>query len=123
MLSTVKPFGVELRSILDDWKRSLLLEIILAGIVVGTTLVDVIRVVSTVFVDLEADPLSAVGDTVALSPRHCTSAESCTDSTCVWTQCIPADRKRRRYGGPSTDQEDLWVRFPVAAGSSHTKDV
>ena len=22
-----------------------------------------------------------------------------------------------------TDQEDLWVRFPVAAGSSHTKDV
>ena len=26
-------------------------------------------------------------------------------------------------GGPSTDQEDLWVRFPVAAGSSHTKDV
>ena len=26
-------------------------------------------------------------------------------------------------GGPSTDQEDLWVRFLVAAGSSHTKDV
>ena len=26
-------------------------------------------------------------------------------------------------GGPSTDQEDLWVRFPVAAGSSHTKDI
>ena len=26
-------------------------------------------------------------------------------------------------GGPSTDQEDLWVRFPVAAGSSYTKDV
>ena len=24
---------------------------------------------------------------------------------------------------PSTDQEDLWVPFPVAAGSSHTKDV
>ena len=23
----------------------------------------------------------------------------------------------------STDQEVLWVRFPVAAGSSHTKDV
>ena len=35
----------------------------------------------------------------------------------------PADRKRRRKGGPSTDQEDLWVGFPVAAGSSHTKDV
>ena len=35
----------------------------------------------------------------------------------------PADRKRRHYGGPSTDQEVLWVRFPVAAGSSHTKDV
>ena len=33
----------------------------------------------------------------------------------------PADRKRRRKGGPSTDQEVLWVRFPVAAGSSHTK--
>ena len=26
-------------------------------------------------------------------------------------------------GGLSTDQEVLWVRFPVAAGSSHTKDV
>ena len=24
---------------------------------------------------------------------------------------------------PSTDHEVLWVRFPVAAGSSHTKDV
>ena len=24
---------------------------------------------------------------------------------------------------PSTDQEDLWIRFPVAAGSSHTIDV
>ena len=35
----------------------------------------------------------------------------------------PADRKRRRKGGPSTDQEDLWVRFLVGAGSSHTKDV
>ena len=35
----------------------------------------------------------------------------------------PDDRKRRREGGPSTDEEDLWVRFPVAAGSSHTKDV
>ena len=34
-----------------------------------------------------------------------------------------AYRKRRREGGPSTDQEVLWVRFPVAAGSSHTKDV
>ena len=27
----------------------------------------------------------------------------------------PADRKRRRYGGPSTDQEDLWVQFSVDA--------
>ena len=35
----------------------------------------------------------------------------------------PADRKRRQKGGPSTDQEDLWVRFLVAAGSSHTKDI
>ena len=35
----------------------------------------------------------------------------------------PADRKRRQWGAPSTDQEDLWVRFPVAAGSSPTKDV
>ena len=26
-------------------------------------------------------------------------------------------------GRPSTDQNVLWVRFPVAAGSSHTKDV
>ena len=26
-------------------------------------------------------------------------------------------------GGPSTDQEALWVRYPIAAGSSHTKDV
>ena len=34
----------------------------------------------------------------------------------------PADRKRRRQGGPSTDQEVLWVRFPIGAGSSHTKD-
>ena len=25
-------------------------------------------------------------------------------------------------GGLSTDQEDLWVRFPVTAGPSHTKD-
>ena len=30
----------------------------------------------------------------------------------------PADRKRR----PSTNQEVLWVLFPVGAGSSHTKD-
>ena len=28
----------------------------------------------------------------------------------------PADRKRRRLGGPSTDQEDLWFQFPIAAG-------
>ena len=28
----------------------------------------------------------------------------------------------RRLGGPSTDQEDLWVQFPIGAGSSHTKD-
>ena len=35
----------------------------------------------------------------------------------------PADHKMCRYRGPSTDQEVLWVRFPVAAGSSHTKDV
>ena len=34
----------------------------------------------------------------------------------------PADRKRRQKGGPSTDQEDLWVLFPVGAGPSHTKD-
>ena len=34
----------------------------------------------------------------------------------------PADRKRQRYGGPSTNQQVLWVRFPVGAGSSHTKD-
>ena len=26
-------------------------------------------------------------------------------------------------GGPSTDQEVLRVRFPVGAGSSHTKDI
>ena len=26
-------------------------------------------------------------------------------------------------GGPRTDQEVLWLRFPVGAGSSHTKDV
>ena len=26
-------------------------------------------------------------------------------------------------GGPSTDQEDLWVLLTVYAGSSHTKDV
>ena len=25
-------------------------------------------------------------------------------------------------GGPSTDQEVLWVRFLVGSGSSHTKD-
>ena len=35
----------------------------------------------------------------------------------------PTYGKRRRLGGLSTDQEDLWVRFPVATGSSHTKDV
>ena len=35
----------------------------------------------------------------------------------------PANRKRQRWGGPSTDQEVLWVRFPVGAGSSHIKDV
>ena len=35
----------------------------------------------------------------------------------------PADRKRRRYGGFSTDQVVLWVQFPVGAGSRHTKDV
>ena len=35
----------------------------------------------------------------------------------------PADRKKRREGATSTDQEDSWVRFPVAAGSSHTIDV
>ena len=34
----------------------------------------------------------------------------------------PADRKRRRYGGPNTDQEVLWIQFLVGAGSSHTKD-
>ena len=32
---------------------------------------------------------------------------------------VPADRKRRRLGGPSTHQEVLWVQFPVDAGSSH----
>ena len=32
----------------------------------------------------------------------------------------PADRKRRRSG---TDQEVLWVRFPVAAGFCHSKEV
>ena len=26
-------------------------------------------------------------------------------------------------GGTSTDQEDLWVRFSVGAGPSHTKDI
>ena len=31
----------------------------------------------------------------------------------------PADLK----GDDRGDQEDLWVRFPVAAGSSHTKDI
>ena len=31
--------------------------------------------------------------------------------------------RNRLQGGPSTDQEGLWVRFPVAAGSSRTKDV
>ena len=35
----------------------------------------------------------------------------------------PADRKRQRTAGPSTDQEDLWVRFPVGAWPSHTKDI
>ena len=34
-----------------------------------------------------------------------------------------AERKRRQQGGPTTYQEVLWVRFPVGAGSSHTKDV
>ena len=34
----------------------------------------------------------------------------------------PADRKRRQYGGPSTVQVVLWVQFPIASGSSHTKD-
>ena len=34
----------------------------------------------------------------------------------------PADRKRRQLGEPSTDQEDLLVRFLVAAGPSYTKD-
>ena len=33
----------------------------------------------------------------------------------------PADCKRRRKGGSSTNQEVLLVRFPVGAGSSHTK--
>ena len=35
----------------------------------------------------------------------------------------PAERKRRRKGGLSTDQVVIWVQFPVAAGSSHTKDI
>ena len=34
----------------------------------------------------------------------------------------PADCKRRRYGGPSTDQVVLLDQFPVGDGSSHTKD-
>ena len=34
----------------------------------------------------------------------------------------PADRNRRRQGGPSTDQVVLWVQFPVDARFSHTKD-
>ena len=34
-----------------------------------------------------------------------------------------ANRKMQQLGGPSTDQVDLWVRFPVGAGPSHTKDV
>ena len=34
----------------------------------------------------------------------------------------PADRKRQQQGASSTDQEDLWVSFPVGAGPSHTKD-
>ena len=29
----------------------------------------------------------------------------------------PAYRKRRRLGGPSMEQEVLWVRFPIDAGS------
>ena len=33
----------------------------------------------------------------------------------------PADCKQRRKGGSSTNQEVLLVRFPVSAGSSHTK--
>ena len=35
----------------------------------------------------------------------------------------PAHHKRRRQGGPGTDQVVLWVQFPVGADPSHTKDV
>ena len=35
----------------------------------------------------------------------------------------PADRKIQQKGGSSTDQVVLWARFPVGAGSSHTKDI
>ena len=35
----------------------------------------------------------------------------------------PADRKRQREGGPSTDPVVSWVQFRVGAGSSHTKDI
>ena len=31
---------------------------------------------------------------------------------------VPADHKRQQYGGPSIDQEVLWVQFPVGAGST-----
>ena len=33
----------------------------------------------------------------------------------------PADLKKDDRGGASTDQEVLWVQFPIGAGSSHTK--
>ena len=36
---------------------------------------------------------------------------------------VPADLNSDDRGGPSADQEFFWTQFPVAAGSSHTKDV
>ena len=35
----------------------------------------------------------------------------------------PADHKMQQKWRPSTDQVVLWARFPVGAGSSHTKDI
>ena len=39
----------------------------------------------------------------------------------MWTYVSVIEKAM--IGGTSTDQVVLWVRFPVAAGSSHTKDV